>query len=96
MNELSIIKACQSGDKAAFSPLIDKYYKGIYRFAYQYTGNHHNADEVCQETFLRAISSIRKLRKSSSFQNWIFTIALNLLRKRAKKNKREKRLMTQI
>lgn len=76
----------------AFGSLIDRYYKSIYRFAFQYTGKHHDADEICQESFLRAFENIRKLKDGSRFKGWIFMIASNLLRKRAKQIKREKTL----
>lgn len=92
MDELLLVRASQAGDRAAFGLLIDQYYKNIYRLAYQYTGSHHEADDVCQETFLRAFDSIRKLRDGSRFRAWIFAIASNLLRKRTKEVRRETKL----
>ncbi|MHC4757292.1 MAG: RNA polymerase sigma factor [Planctomycetota bacterium] len=92
MDDLLLVGSSQEGDRIAFGSLIDKYYKSIYRFAFQYTGKHHDADEVCQETFLRAFEKIRKLKDGSRFKGWTFMIASNLLRKRAKQTKREKTL----
>jgi RNA polymerase sigma-70 factor (ECF subfamily) len=92
MDDLLLVGSSQEGDRIAFGSLIDHYYKGIYRFAFQYTGRHHDADEVSQETFLRAFENIRKLKDGSRFKGWIFMIASNLLRKRAKQIKREKTL----
>ncbi len=92
MDDLLLVGSSQKGDRLAFGSLIDRYYKGIYRFAFQYTGSHHDADEICQETFLRAIENIRKLKDGNCFKGWIFMIASNLLRKRAKDIKREKTL----
>jgi RNA polymerase sigma-70 factor (ECF subfamily) len=92
MDELALVRASQRGDKAAFGSLIDQYYKNIYRIAYQYTGSHQDADDVCQDTFLRAFYSIRKLRDAKRFKGWIFMIASNLLRKRVKEIKSRMRL----
>lgn len=92
MDELSLVGASRAGDKSAFGSLIDRYYKDVYRLAYQYTGSHHEADDVCQETFLRAFESIGKLRDDSCFKAWVFMIASNLLRKRIKQIKRERKL----
>jgi RNA polymerase sigma-70 factor (ECF subfamily) len=61
MDDLLLVEASQAGDKAAFSSLIDRYYRNVYRLAY-------------------------------SFKGWIFTIASNLLRRRIKDMKVEKRL----
>ena len=92
MDDILLVGSSKTGDRAAFGSLIDRYYKNIYRFAFEYTGKHHDADEICQETFLRAFESIRKVKDGSRFKGWIFMIASNLLRKRAKQIKREKTL----
>jgi RNA polymerase sigma-70 factor (ECF subfamily) len=92
MDDLLLVGSSQKGDRIAFGSLIDRYYKGIYRFVFEHTGRHHDADEVCQETFLRAFENIKKLKDGSRFKGWIFMIASNLLRKRAKQTKREKTL----
>jgi RNA polymerase sigma-70 factor (ECF subfamily) len=96
MDELALVRASQRGNKAAFGSLIDRHYKNIYRLAYQYTGSHQDADDVCQETFLRAFGSIRKLRDAKRFKGWIFMIASNLLRKRAKKSRHQRQLTAEI
>ena len=92
MDDLLLVEPSQAGNRAAFGSLIDRHYKSIYRFAFQYTGSHHDADEICQETFLRAFENIRKLKDGACFKGWIFMIASNLLRKRARRIKREKTL----
>ena len=88
MDEASLIRASQKGDKAAFGRLVDDYYKNIYRLAYSYTGYFEEADDICQETFLRAYDNIRKLKDSTGFRKWIFVITINLLHKRFKRLKR--------
>jgi len=93
MDELALVRASQRGDKAAFGSLIDRHYKSIYRLAYQYTGSHQDADDLCQETFLRAFDSIRKVRDAKRFRGWIFMIASNLLRKRIKDLRRVARTL---
>jgi len=87
MDEITAVKASQAGDKAAFGVLIDQHYKNIYRFAYHCTGNHQDADDICQETFLRAFDRIGQLKNGGSFREWIFKIASNLSRKHIKKTK---------
>jgi RNA polymerase sigma-70 factor (ECF subfamily) len=87
MDELAAVTASQAGDKAAFGILIDRHYKNIYRYAYHCTGNHQDADDICQETFLRAYDRIGQLKNESCFREWLFTIASNLSRKRIKKMK---------
>ena len=95
MDELAAIQASQAGDKTAFSELIEQYYRNIYRYAYQCIGNNQDADDICQETFLRAFGNIRSLKDGKNFKAWIFRIASNLSRKRIKKMKFEKNMITQ-
>lgn len=90
MDELAAVKASQAGDKAAFGLLIDKHYKNIYRYAFHCTGNHPDADDICQETFLKAYNSIGQLKNINCFREWIYTIASNLSRRRIKKMKLNK------
>lgn len=87
MDELAAVKASQAGEREAFEFLIDQYYKNIYRYSYQCTGNHQDADDICQETFLRAFNRIGQLKNVSCFREWLFKIASNLSRRRIKKMK---------
>ncbi|OHB77577.1 MAG: hypothetical protein A2Z25_01010 [Planctomycetes bacterium RBG_16_55_9] len=96
MDEMAAVKASQAGDKAAFAILIEMYHKNIYRFAYQCTGTHQDADDVCQETFLRAFDGIGKLRDGHRFRGWIFMIAANLARQRIKEVRSEKKLTERV
>lgn len=90
MDELTLVEASKRGDRAAFGLLVDQYYRRIYRFVYHHTGNHHDADDLCQQTFLHAVSNISSLRDGSSFKGWIFTISVNLARKHWKKIRRNR------
>lgn len=80
MDDSILAKAAQSGDKKAFGSLIDKYYQSVYRVAYQYTRCHHEADEICQDTFLKALMNLHKLKNPTLFKYWLFRILSNLLR----------------
>jgi RNA polymerase sigma-70 factor, ECF subfamily len=81
MDDLILVESSQAGNKAAFDSLIDRYYKSIYCFAFQYAGSHHEADEVCQEAFLRAFEKIRALKDGNCFRGWV--LAINVYRKPA-------------
>jgi RNA polymerase sigma-70 factor, ECF subfamily len=84
MDERATVKASQSGDRTAFGHLIDLHYKGLYRFAYQCAGSAGDADDICQEAFLRALGQIRRLRYGECFRPWLYAIALNLARRRGR------------
>lgn len=85
-NDREIILAVQNGSRVAFSQLVVRYQKRIYALAYQMLGDHTEADDAGQETFLRAYRSIHHFQGNAEFYTWLCRIAINVcydhLRKR--------------
>jgi len=77
----------QSGDFEAFSVLIDVHKDKIYALVHRLVGNRENAEDIIQETFLKAIDNIGQFRGESSFGTWLYSIALNLSRAHFAKEK---------
>jgi RNA polymerase sigma-70 factor (ECF subfamily) len=73
-----MIQLAQEGDEQAYRALYSRYCRVIYTLAYQMLGNHTDADEVVQETFIRVFKNIHRLRNTSSFNSWLYQIATNL------------------
>ena len=88
MNEKELILAAQDGDFDAFSELIGGYKDKIYRLALKLTNNREDAEDIVQDTFLKAVDNIDKFRLESSFGTWLYSIALNHFRSGAAKDKR--------
>jgi RNA polymerase sigma-70 factor, ECF subfamily len=80
MSERELIVRMQAGDFAAFSELVDAHKDKIYALVYRLVGNKENAEDIIQETFLKAIDNISQFRGESSFGTWLYSIALNLSR----------------
>lgn len=80
MNEKELIKRAQSGDFEAFSILIEGHKDKIYRLALKLTGNREDAEDIVQETLMKAIDAIDKFRMEASFGTWLYSIALNNIR----------------
>ena len=75
-------KLARAGDEEAFAQLFEKYYDRIRDFAYRVVLDHQSADDVAQETFIRAARRIDQLKKSTAFEPWLYQIARNLSRDR--------------
>jgi RNA polymerase sigma-70 factor (ECF subfamily) len=71
------ILACQRGEREAFSRLVERYQRDVYRLCYRYVNNHHDANDMAQEVFLRAYRAISKFRGESAFSTWLYRIAVN-------------------
>ena len=83
--ELSL-EALQAGDRAEFARLVDAYSGPIYRLALKILGDPQDAEDVLQETFIKAYRHVRQFEGRSSFSTWLYRIASNeafmLLRRR--------------
>ena len=77
MSERELVKRAQAGDFEAFSELISAQKDKIYGLARKLAGNDQDAEDIVQETFLKAIDKIDQFRLESSFGTWLYSIALN-------------------
>lgn len=74
-DELEIIKKAQTGDSQAFSVLIDKYKNMVYSLVFRMLDLPEDAEDVAQETFLKAFKSIKQFKGESKFSTWLYRIA---------------------
>ena len=80
------LERARSGDNDAFRLLVEQHGRAIFRLAFRMTGNEEDAEDVVQETFLKAYRQIDRYEARASFSTWLYSIAANcsldLLRKR--------------
>jgi RNA polymerase sigma-70 factor (ECF subfamily) len=86
--EEALLKALRGGDAAAFDGLIEMYSAKLYKVAYALLGSRQDAEEVVQDTFLRAYRAIHAFRGDSSLETWLHRITLNLARNKYQWNHR--------
>ncbi len=89
------VERAQSGDSDAFRLLVEQHSRAIFRLAYRMTGNEDDADDVVQETFLRAYRQLSRYEARSSFSTWLHRIAsnyaLDLIRMRRRHQEKRER-----
>lgn len=73
-----LVRSAQKGDEAALSLLIQKTQSSLYRFCFYLAANKHLAQDLCQDTYIKALENIQKLKKPDKFISWLFTTAKNL------------------
>ena len=84
-----LVKKSQLGDKSAFEELVKRHQDLVFSLSFRLTGNRELANDVAQESFIRAWKAIEKFRGDSTFGTWIYRITVNTawtLRKKAKKH----------
>lgn len=91
--DATALSRARSGDAEGFRLLVERHSKTIFRVAYRMTGNEHDADDVVQETLLRAWRQMGGFEERANFSTWLHRIAVNcsldLLRSRARHEKNE-------
>ena len=89
-DELPLVERARSGDDGAFTDLVTRYERKIFRLAKHITQNEEDAEDVLQETFLKAYSHLGEFQGNSKFYTWIVRIAVNesLMKLRKRKTDR--------
>jgi RNA polymerase sigma-70 factor, ECF subfamily len=86
VTDLELIEEVRNGKRQAFTELMRRHQERIYWAARRILGDHADADDVTQETFVKAFMNLGDFRGDASFFTWIYRIAINLslnaLRKR--------------
>ena len=93
-NDAQLVHAVLSGDDAAFDILVEKYQKSVHALVWQKIGDFHYAEEITQDTFLRAYQKLSTLRSPSQFPGWLFVIANRLCLNWLHKQKSVKQLQS--
>ncbi|HLZ00403.1 MAG TPA: sigma-70 family RNA polymerase sigma factor [Candidatus Angelobacter sp.] len=76
-DELALVQAAKSGDLEAFSQLVKRYDRNIFRIAQHITHNEEDAQDVVQEAFLKAYTNLEQFQGNSKFYTWLVRIAVN-------------------
>jgi RNA polymerase sigma-70 factor (ECF subfamily) len=67
----------KAGDGDAYRALVDRHSRSVFRLAYRMTGNEQDAEDMVQETFLRAFKQLHRFDGRASFGTWLYRIAAN-------------------
>ncbi|MFC1717155.1 bifunctional nuclease domain-containing protein [Candidatus Poribacteria bacterium] len=80
LSDETIIRRCLEGDGNAFSLLVEKYQNAVYGLCYHMVGNFADAQDLTQETFVRAYLELVKVREPTRFASWLYRITVNVCR----------------
>lgn len=77
-DDRALVDACLEGDKAAFDVLVERHRKQVYQVCYRFVGNHEDASDLAQDTFVRAYRALRTFKGRSAFSTWLYRVAVNV------------------
>ena len=75
LHDAELIQRILAGDESAFGFLVDKYKGSVHALAYRKLGDFHTAEEITQDTFLKAYQKLSTLRDPARFPGWLYVIA---------------------
>jgi RNA polymerase sigma-70 factor (ECF subfamily) len=77
LDDLTLVRRAQREDMRAYDALMRRYQERIYATVYHMTSNHEDANDLAQETFIKAFRALKSFKGDSSFYTWIYRIAVN-------------------
>ena len=86
--DVELIQRVRDGDDTAFSELVRKYRKSVHALAWRKTQDFHIAEDITQETFLKAYQELTTLKEPQSFASWLYVIVVNRCNSWLRKKKR--------
>lgn len=90
VDESAVVAQARVGDGSAFGELVSRYERRIFRLAQQITQNREDAEDVLQETFLKAYEHLDQFQGNSKFYTWLVRIAVNQALMKLRKRKADK------
>jgi RNA polymerase sigma-70 factor (ECF subfamily) len=72
-----LVARAAAGDGAAFHALVERHRAMVYRIAYQFAGNHHDAEDIAQDVFIKVYRSLDRFRYDAQLTSWLYRIVMN-------------------
>lgn len=96
INELSFVFALQRGEPSAVDYFFNKYANQLYRFVFSYLKSEADAEEIVQEIFIKIWEKRKDIDPNQAFRKYLFTIAINSIRKSFLKKAREEKFKAEL
>lgn len=75
--EMDLVRRAQRGNLEAYDDLVKRYQERIYATIYHMTSNHDDANDLAQDSFIKAFQALKSFKGGSSFYTWLYRIAVN-------------------
>jgi RNA polymerase sigma-70 factor (ECF subfamily) len=94
LTDEELILEVQKGNNVCFDILVDRFKLRLYNYLYRMVGDPDEAEELAQETFVKAYIHAEKYKTIAKFSTWLYTIGTNLVRNRIRSKKRAPKLLS--
>lgn len=80
-----LVQRTLNGDRAAFGQLIERYFASLFNFVLPLVNHQHDAEDIVQESFIRAFRRLETFQSRSEFKTWLYAIAYRLVRRKRRR-----------
>ncbi|HLI47399.1 MAG TPA: sigma-70 family RNA polymerase sigma factor [Chthonomonas sp.] len=94
--DTALVQRAKANDRAAFNEIVLRYKDKVYNYIYRMVRNATDAEDLTQETFVRAYLSLHSFQSRASLNTWLFRIATNLCIDHSRRAKRTQGLVTSL
>lgn len=96
VSDEQLVNEFKEGNHAVFEELVNRHHSNIYRLVFSYLKNAHDAEEITQDTFVKAFQHLDTFRSEARFSTWLYRIAVNLSKNKLswRKSRREQMKMS--
>jgi RNA polymerase sigma-70 factor (ECF subfamily) len=77
MVDADLVSRAAAGDASAFQAIVERHRSMVYRVAYQFAGNHYDAEDIAQDVFIKVYRSLGKFRQDAQLTSWLYRIVMN-------------------
>ena len=89
VTDLELVEKVRGGERKAFSELVKRHQRGLLRMSLRFVKDMDNAEDVVQESFIKAFQKLNSFEGRSSFKSWLYQITVNTARNKLRENKRD-------
>jgi RNA polymerase sigma-70 factor (ECF subfamily) len=96
LDDIGLVRAIRSGRTDACGQLVDRHLQSVYAVVFRIVGREADAEDLVQETFLRAFEKLELYDENYSLRNWLLKIATNLTLSHLRSRRRQKKLQQEL
>src|SRR5439155_12451757 len=75
--DTDLVARAAGGDASAFHALVERHRAMVYRVAYQFAGNHYDAEDIAQDVFIKVYRALDRFRQAAQLTSWLYRIVMN-------------------
>ena len=91
LDDAAAVARAREGDQDAFRVLVERHSRSLYRLAFRMTGRAEDAEDIVQETFIKAYKQLSRFEARANVSTWLYRIAFNCLASRVKVLRKKRR-----